>query len=176
MYDIRYEQPKADNKKRVRASQACVHCRKKKIKCDESRPDCRQCQDANILCEYTEPKKRGPRKGYVQLLEERLAQMERKLMGPSAGMNNPKSILNDEESNSLSSTSVHVQSPIQLYENPENCADLPPLDIVIHLVDLFFKYINSLFPFVHRITLKKSIKDGTVSRPLLYSVLAISAR
>lgn len=39
-------------------------------------------------------------------------------MGPSAGMNNPKSILNDEESNSLSSTSVHVQSPIQLYENP----------------------------------------------------------
>ncbi|GAA5797384.1 hypothetical protein HPULCUR_002768 [Helicostylum pulchrum] len=146
------------------------------IKCDESRPDCRQCQDANILCEYTEPKKRGPRKGYVQLLEERLAQMERKLMGPSAGMNNPKSILNDEESNSLSSTSVHVQSPIQLYENPENCADLPPLDIVIHLVDLFFKYINSLFPFVHRITLKKSIKDGTVSRPLLYSVLAISAR
>lgn len=40
-------------------------------------------------------------------------------MGPSAGMKNPKSsILNDEESNSLSSSSVHVQSPIQLYENP----------------------------------------------------------
>lgn len=40
-------------------------------------------------------------------------------MGPSAGMENPKSsILNDEESNSLSSSSVHVQSPIQLYENP----------------------------------------------------------
>lgn len=58
----------------------------------------------------------------------------------------------------------------------ENCADLPPLDIVNHLVDLFFKYINSLFPFVHRHVLKKSIKDGTVSRPLLYSVLAISAR
>ncbi|KAI9357536.1 fungal-specific transcription factor domain-containing protein [Pilaira anomala] len=181
MYDIKkYDEPKPESKKRVRASQACVHCRKKKIKCDESRPDCTQCQDANIACEYTEPKKRGPRKGYVQLLEERLAQMERKLMGPtsssSTGLKNNRNILNDDESNSLSSSSIHATSPIQLYGNPDNCADLPPLDIVIHLVDLFFKYINSLFPFVHRIVLKKSIKDGTVSRPLLYSVLAISAR
>ena len=62
-----------------------------KIKCDESRPDCGQCQEANVLCEYTEPKKRGPRKGYVQLLEERLAQMERKLMGPGVSNYNSNS-------------------------------------------------------------------------------------
>jgi hypothetical protein len=58
----------------------------------------------------------------------------------------------------------------------ELSSDLPPLEIVNHLVDLFFKYINSVFPFVHRGVLKKSIQDGSVSRPLLYGVLAISAR
>lgn len=79
-----------------------------------------QCQEANVACEYTEPKKRGPRKGYVQLLEERLAQMERKLMGPSGfnKQNITANAMSDEENNSLSSASVRAQSPIQLYENP----------------------------------------------------------
>lgn len=79
-----------------------------------------QCQEANVACEYTEPKKRGPRKGYVQLLEERLAQMERKLMGPSGFNKNniTTNAMSDEENNSLSSASGQDQSPIQLYENP----------------------------------------------------------
>lgn len=32
MYDMKkYDEPKPESKKRVRASQACVHCRKKKV-------------------------------------------------------------------------------------------------------------------------------------------------
>ncbi|KAI8076676.1 fungal-specific transcription factor domain-containing protein [Gilbertella persicaria] len=166
MYDTRYDEKPNKNKKRMRASQACNHCRKKKIKCDESRPKCTQCQEASIACEYTEPKKRGPRKGYVQLLEERLAQMERKLIGPD----------NANQDTTLSSTPNSSGSPIRLYENRDHALDLPPVEIVNHLVDLFFQYINSVFPFVHRVILKKSIQDGTISRPLLYSVLAIGAR
>ena len=50
-----------------------------KIKCDGTKPECLHCQEANITCEYSECRKRGPRKGYVQLLEERLAQLERRL-------------------------------------------------------------------------------------------------
>lgn len=53
---------------------------------------------------------------------------------------------------------------------------LPPQETVMHLVDLFFKHINAVFPIVHRPTLKKAIEDGTVSKPLLWSVLAIGAR
>ncbi|KAI9315212.1 fungal-specific transcription factor domain-containing protein [Dichotomocladium elegans] len=53
---------------------------------------------------------------------------------------------------------------------------LPPKDIIMHLVGLYFKYINATFPIVHRQTLMKSIEDGTVSKPLLWSVLAIGAR
>ncbi|KAI7903545.1 fungal-specific transcription factor domain-containing protein [Cokeromyces recurvatus] len=175
MYDITYKSKENSSKKRVRASQACVHCRKKKIKCDESRPSCTQCQEVNVMCEYTEPKKRGPRKGYVQLLEERLAQMERRLMGP--GMMTTTT-LDKDDSRRLppSPTTMKQSSPVQLYKDLESPSDLPPIDIVNHLVDIFFKYINSVFPFVHRAILKKQIQDGFVSRPLLYSVLAISAR
>lgn len=54
--------------------------------------------------------------------------------------------------------------------------NLPPKETIMHLVELFFKYINSVFPIVHRATLIKQIEDGTVSRPLLWSVLAIGAR
>lgn len=43
-------------------------------------------------------------------------------MGPasssSTGLKNNRNILNDEESNSLSSSSIHATSPIQLYGNP----------------------------------------------------------
>ncbi|KAI8993494.1 fungal-specific transcription factor domain-containing protein [Pilobolus umbonatus] len=92
--------------------------------------------------------------------------MERRLMGPPMYNSHEHSL----------SPSLKAHSPIQLYENPERSSDLPPLDLVNHLVDLFFTYVNSVFPFVHRAVLKKSIQDGTVSRPLLYAVLAISAR
>lgn len=33
-----------------------------------------------IACEYAESKKRGPRKGYVQTLEEKLTELEKRLM------------------------------------------------------------------------------------------------
>lgn len=47
-----------------------------KIKCDGTKPYCIHCQESNLDCVYTESKKRGPRKGYVQVLEVRLAQLE----------------------------------------------------------------------------------------------------
>jgi hypothetical protein len=50
------------------------------------------CQEANISCEYTESKKRGPRKGYVQLLEERLAQLERRLTNDGQEVPPPLSV------------------------------------------------------------------------------------
>ncbi|KAG0164650.1 hypothetical protein DFQ28_009634, partial [Apophysomyces sp. BC1034] len=124
------------------------------IKCDGTKPECLHCQESNIQCEYSECKKRGPRKGYVQLLEERLAQLERRL----TSFGSPQ-----EES-------------VSSLEQQDNANELPPADIVNHLVDLFFKYINSVVPLVHRATLKQQINDGTVSKPLLWGVMAIGAR
>ncbi|KAI8338700.1 fungal-specific transcription factor domain-containing protein [Chlamydoabsidia padenii] len=54
--------------------------------------------------------------------------------------------------------------------------EMPSEKVVLHLVDYFFKYINSIFPLVHHSTLIQSIKDGSISQPLLWSVMAIGAR
>ncbi|KAG1438643.1 hypothetical protein G6F56_012575 [Rhizopus delemar] len=132
--------------KKSRTSHACTNCRRKKIKCDGRQPSCSSCLQLGSTCGYEEGKKRGPRKGYVQTLEERLVQMEQKLMN----------------------------TPGTLY--PDTMDDIPPMPIIEHLVDIFFKHINAFIPIIHHATLKQSIEDGTVSRPLLYGVLATSAR
>lgn len=163
-----------------RITQACILCRKKKIKCDGAKPECVHCLDANLQCQYTEYKKRGPHKGYVKLLEERLAQLEDRLaraggeipppisaaISPHSPFNSPplKEKLNRPNHHHTSSSTALTTD------------DFPPEEIVTHLVDLFFQNINSVFPFVHRGRLKQSIKDGNVSKPLLWSVMAISAR
>ncbi|KAG1166272.1 hypothetical protein G6F71_009669 [Rhizopus microsporus] len=84
------------------------------------------------------------------MLEDRLDQLERRLTD-----NLPSSIINDKVNND---------------------DDFPSPEIVTHLVDLFFQYLNSVFPLIHRVKLKQSIADGTVSKPLLWSVMAIGAR
>jgi hypothetical protein len=52
---------------------ACVLCRKRKLKCDGSRPSCGTCQRLAHDCAYDEVRKKsGPKRGYVKLLEQRL--------------------------------------------------------------------------------------------------------
>ncbi|ORE11409.1 hypothetical protein BCV72DRAFT_176659, partial [Rhizopus microsporus var. microsporus] len=63
--------------KRKRLTQACELCRRKKIRCDGIKPQCGNCARLNNECTYsTHVKKRGPRQGYIEMLEQRLAKME----------------------------------------------------------------------------------------------------
>ncbi|CAO3567223.1 unnamed protein product, partial [Mortierella alpina] len=72
--------------KRKRLTQACDPCRKKKIKCDGLKPSCANCAKLSLNCTYLPSmKKRGPRQGYIELLEKRLDKMEKMLQhGPNA--------------------------------------------------------------------------------------------
>jgi len=57
---------------------ACTTCKKRKLKCDGARPKCGTCQRGAKDCEYsTERKKSGPKKGYVKILEDRVAELEK---------------------------------------------------------------------------------------------------
>lgn len=52
---------------------ACVLCRKRKLKCDGTRPACGTCKRLSHDCAYDEVRKKsGPKRGYVKLLEARL--------------------------------------------------------------------------------------------------------
>ncbi|ORE01187.1 hypothetical protein BCV72DRAFT_171348, partial [Rhizopus microsporus var. microsporus] len=52
-------------------------CRKKKIKCDGTLPICNNCQQLDTECTYKDTtKKRGPPKGYIEAIENRLQKLE----------------------------------------------------------------------------------------------------
>jgi hypothetical protein len=59
----------ASKQKRI----ACVLCRKRKLRCDGTRPTCGTCNRLSHDCTYDEVRKKsGPKRGYVKLLEARL--------------------------------------------------------------------------------------------------------
>ncbi|KAJ3153480.1 hypothetical protein HDU89_000507 [Geranomyces variabilis] len=71
--------------KRKRVIQACDACNKKKIKCIGGKPQCANCLQTNSTCTYSRAgKKRGPRAGYIESLENRLKEMEALLKPASA--------------------------------------------------------------------------------------------
>ncbi|KAI7864215.1 uncharacterized protein EV154DRAFT_388572, partial [Mucor mucedo] len=62
---------------RKRLSLACNVCRRKKIKCDGIKPVCGKCLKQDQECSYSSSnKKRGPRQGHIEILEQRLKKME----------------------------------------------------------------------------------------------------
>jgi hypothetical protein len=56
---------------------ACIICRKRKLKCDGSKPSCSTCTRLGHSCAY-DPirRKSGPKRGYVKALEERLSKYQ----------------------------------------------------------------------------------------------------
>jgi hypothetical protein len=55
---------------------ACVLCRKRKLRCDGTRPSCGTCKRLSHDCAYDEVRKKsGPKRGYVKLLEQRLREL-----------------------------------------------------------------------------------------------------
>ncbi|TIA81811.1 hypothetical protein E3P92_02325 [Wallemia ichthyophaga] len=73
--------PNPIDKHRKRSSKACLHCRKIKSKC--SRPNnaadgpCENCLNARVECIFQgATKKRGPPKGYIDSLSDKLGRLE----------------------------------------------------------------------------------------------------
>ncbi|KAI5464779.1 hypothetical protein BGZ63DRAFT_421775 [Mariannaea sp. PMI_226] len=71
-------------RKRSKVSRACDECRRKKIKCDAQsdtgESPCSSCARSNIRCLFSRvPQKRGPSKGYIKELADRIHSIENKL-------------------------------------------------------------------------------------------------
>ncbi|KJZ73181.1 hypothetical protein HIM_07378 [Hirsutella minnesotensis 3608] len=71
-------------RKRSKVSRACDECRRKKIKCDAQSDTgdnpCSSCARSAIRCLFSRvPQKRGPSKGYIKELADRIHSIENKL-------------------------------------------------------------------------------------------------
>jgi hypothetical protein len=71
-------------RKRSKVSRACDECRRKKIKCDAQSDNgdapCFNCSRSSIRCLFSRiPQKRGPSKGYIKELADRIHSIENKL-------------------------------------------------------------------------------------------------
>ncbi|KAK9704135.1 hypothetical protein K7432_010353 [Basidiobolus ranarum] len=63
--------------KKSKSSRACDACRKKKVKCDGATPICSHCAAFGFDCTFAyKPKKRGPNRSQITLLESRLEKLE----------------------------------------------------------------------------------------------------
>lgn len=67
------------NKKRTKVSRACDECRRKKIRCDaySEEVNCSNCKRVGTRCQFSRiPQKRGPSKGYIKELSDRVNNLE----------------------------------------------------------------------------------------------------
>ncbi|KAJ5089978.1 hypothetical protein N7532_008662 [Penicillium argentinense] len=78
-HDLSYGEQSA--RKRSKISRACDECRRKKVRCDATSENgletCSNCRRLGVVCQFSRvPMKRGPSKGYIKELAERLHTLE----------------------------------------------------------------------------------------------------
>lgn len=76
------------DKPRSKVSRACDECRRKKIRCDAldetGNTPCTSCARSGLKCAFSrQPMKRGPSKGYIKELAERLHTLEQQVHEPA---------------------------------------------------------------------------------------------
>lgn len=76
--------------KRNKVSRACDECRRKKIRCDagetDPAPTCSNCKRTGAPCKFSRtPMKRGPSKGYIKELADKINTLENRLGPPAYG-------------------------------------------------------------------------------------------
>lgn len=59
-----------------RLGTACDECRRRKQRCDGQQPACRVCQESGLTCQTTQRGARGPKKGYIKALKDRVLELE----------------------------------------------------------------------------------------------------
>ncbi|KAF9400906.1 hypothetical protein BGZ94_005358, partial [Podila epigama] len=95
------------NSKRSKITKACDNCRRRRVKCDGVPDGCGGCKAAKTQCVYTTSNtKRGPPKGYVEVIEDRLGKIENMLAG-IVKKKKSSNISHNDDYNKATATSQH---------------------------------------------------------------------
>ncbi|ORX55125.1 hypothetical protein DM01DRAFT_1335424 [Hesseltinella vesiculosa] len=156
----------ATGEKRRRLAQACLTCRRKKTKCDGSKPVCGNCQRLSQECNYADSKRRrkAARQGHIDVLEARLAKMEtmlREQSGKPGNDNTRRNITVDLNKLSMMPNSDPTLPNMNLVEclnqtpgSPQYVVEmdrrlLPPRDVQETLVNRYLDRLYGCTPFFH---------------------------
>ncbi|KAF9889402.1 Glucose-responsive transcription factor [Aspergillus nanangensis] len=101
-HDLSYGDQSA-RRKRSKISRACDECRRKKVRCDASSESgvetCSNCRRLGVICQFSRvPMKRGPSKGYIKELAERLHTLESQMQPAMVHPDMPYQAMNEVSS------------------------------------------------------------------------------
>ncbi|KAF8854633.1 hypothetical protein BDZ45DRAFT_656400 [Acephala macrosclerotiorum] len=118
--DILHDGPVQDSSSKTPHLQknACLVCRRQKLRCDGETPSCGRCTRLNHECVYNESRRRsGPKRGYVKGLETRLAQVEELLKKYEAGGGETSEGQRLDVGNDAFLQDLRMQIPLQMEES-----------------------------------------------------------
>ncbi|KAF2756725.1 hypothetical protein EJ05DRAFT_74770 [Pseudovirgaria hyperparasitica] len=170
----------------TKRKQACLGCRTRKKKCDGQRPSCTPCKRWNVVCDYNEfPTVRngGPTRPDIALgmpgftVFTDFSHNYHQHTGSTSS-----SLPGSQDSMSTESSTVSHTSPESLDYLSNSPADkepmIPPLSLVLELLDIFVIKYTRFLPCFHLESLKADVKSGELQRfssSLLFAILAIAA-
>ncbi|KNG85002.1 hypothetical protein ANOM_007809 [Aspergillus nomiae NRRL 13137] len=105
----RQPSPRSAPRQRQRTGRACEECRRRKLRCDGQQPRCGVCVESGVPCEVNSQRAlRGPKKGYLKALRNRVALLETRLAEQTAECNPLSTPVTDLQD--VSSTSTAFES------------------------------------------------------------------
>ncbi|KAE8825827.1 hypothetical protein PTNB73_09337 [Pyrenophora teres f. teres] len=185
-----------------REAMNCKSCRKRKIKCNRTRPTCEACQVFNCPCIYDAvPKKRGPKTDVLEALLKRVDGLEKRLVSegksddPSeAGTTTTTTMAMQEKTNvdrkptELAKSQSHspphasphhadgMHQAQQLMSPVEPSIQSPSLAPDL-LVDTYFARIHGKpYYILDESTTRQRLQANQIPSHLAYAIYAVSAR
>ncbi|PSN63960.1 hypothetical protein BS50DRAFT_93643 [Corynespora cassiicola Philippines] len=177
-----------------REAMNCKSCRKRKIKCNRTRPTCEACQVFACPCIYDAvPKKRGPKTDVLEALLKRVDGLEKRLHSEGKSESGPDSesaIIDDPPEDVKPSTGTPTQQNrplIEIAPNPGNPAAqlMSPIEPSLQspsivpdlLLDTYFARIHGKpYHILDETTTRQRMQANQLPSYLAYAIYAVSAR
>ncbi|KAF2002725.1 hypothetical protein P154DRAFT_136521 [Amniculicola lignicola CBS 123094] len=178
-----------------RESMNCKSCRKRKIKCNRTRPSCEACQVFACPCVYDAvPKKRGPKTDVLEALLKRVDGLEKRLHSEGKSTDLPEdaesSTSPDTNSDNAKSGNASMPAPRPLLEispnggtsanqlmSPVEPSLQSPSIIPDLLLDAYFTRIHGKpYHILDETTTRQRMQANQLPTYLAYAIYAVGAR
>ncbi|KAH7085155.1 fungal-specific transcription factor domain-containing protein [Paraphoma chrysanthemicola] len=178
-----------------REAMNCKSCRKRKIKCNRTRPTCEACQVFNCPCIYDAvPKKRGPKTDVLEALLKRVDGLEKRLHteGKSDDLSDldPSTTQDANDSNGSNASPSQARIPLDIAPNHVNATNhvnqlMSPIEPSIQtpglspelLLDTYFARLHGKpYYILDEATTRQRLQANQLPGHLAYAIYAVASR